>query len=151
MPIYHGKDLRKGRFSESGRAYLVTTVVMNRQRLFTDFQLARLLVRELRSCAERGYVDSLAWVIMPDHLHWLFVPTAASLPIVLQRVKSRSAVGINRTRNRRGPVWQKGYHDHALRRDEDLRAAARYIVANPLRAGIVRRLADYPHWDAVWL
>jgi putative transposase len=28
---------------------------------------------------------------------------------------------------------------------------ARYIVANPLRAGLVERLGDYPHWDAVWL
>jgi hypothetical protein len=28
---------------------------------------------------------------------------------------------------------------------------ARYIVANPLRAGLVEHLGDYPHWDAVWL
>jgi hypothetical protein len=29
--------------------------------------------------------------------------------------------------------------------------AARYIVANPLRAGLTRRLGDYPLWDAIWL
>jgi len=28
---------------------------------------------------------------------------------------------------------------------------ALYIVANPLRAGLVERLGDCPHWDAVWL
>ena len=28
---------------------------------------------------------------------------------------------------------------------------ARYIVANPLRAGLVKKLADYPFWNAVWL
>ncbi|MFV3290267.1 transposase, partial [Pseudomonas sp. NY11955] len=28
---------------------------------------------------------------------------------------------------------------------------ARYIVANPIRAGLVSRVGDYPHWDAVWL
>ena len=43
------------------------------------------------------------------------------------------------------------HHDRALRRDEDLLAVARYIVANPLRAGLVRRVGDYPLWDAVWL
>jgi hypothetical protein len=32
-----------------------------------------------------------------------------------------------------------------------LLAMARYIVANPLRAGIAHSLADYPHWDAIWL
>ena len=48
-------------------------------------------------------------------------------------------------------VWQKGFHDHAIRRDEDIKAVARYIIANPLRAGMVDRIGDYPFWDAVWL
>ena len=38
-----------------------------------------------------------------------------------------------------------------VRRDEDLRGLARYIVANPLRAQLVQRIGDYPHWDAMWL
>jgi hypothetical protein len=28
---------------------------------------------------------------------------------------------------------------------------ARYIIANPLRAGLVDRIGDYPLWDAMWL
>jgi putative transposase len=32
-----------------------------------------------------------------------------------------------------------------------LRNLARYVVANPLRAGLVDSIRDYPHWDAVWL
>ncbi len=151
MPIYHGKDLRKGRYSEPGRPYLVTTVVENREKLFKDFWLARLLVAELRATTDQGIVESLAWVIMPDHLHWLLIPKAVALKIVMQRTKSLSALSINRALGRRGPVWQKGYHDRALRREEDLLAMARYIVANPLRAGIAHSLADYPHWDAIWL
>ena len=35
--------------------------------------------------------------------------------------------------------------------DEDMRAMARYIVANPLRASLVEHIGDYPLWDAVWL
>jgi len=38
-----------------------------------------------------------------------------------------------------------------MRKEEDLQALARYIVANPLRAGLVKRVGDYPHWDAMWL
>jgi len=48
-------------------------------------------------------------------------------------------------------IWQDGFHDHALRQEEDLAEVARYIVANPLRAGLVERVGDYSHWDAVWL
>jgi putative transposase len=50
-----------------------------------------------------------------------------------------------------GPLWQKGFHDHAVRGDEDMRALARYVVANPVRAGLVRSVREYPHWDARWL
>jgi REP element-mobilizing transposase RayT len=53
--------------------------------------------------------------------------------------------------NDESSVWQPGYHDHAVRQDEDLRAMARYVVANPVRAGLVKDIGDYPHWDAVWL
>lgn len=50
-----------------------------------------------------------------------------------------------------GTCWQPAFHDHALRKDEDRINVARYIVANPLRAGLVERLGDYPHWDSIWL
>lgn len=48
-------------------------------------------------------------------------------------------------------VWGRGFHDRALRREENLRAVARYIVANPLRAGLVGNVLDYPYWNCVWL
>jgi hypothetical protein len=32
-----------------------------------------------------------------------------------------------------------------------LRDIARYIIANPLRAGLAESIGDYPHWDAIWL
>ena len=88
---------------------------------------------------------------MPDHFHWLLAPKDGSLEDIVRRVKSRSAVAIKRRLGRDGRIWQRGFHDHALREDEDIQHVARYIVANPLRAGIVKRLGDYPLWDAVWV
>jgi len=67
------------------------------------------------------------------------------------RLKSRSSRSINRVRGVQDRVWQRGYHDRALLRDEDIKGAARYIVMNPLRAGLVRRVGDYPLWDAIWI
>ena len=48
-------------------------------------------------------------------------------------------------------AFGRGLHDHAVRSDEDFRALARYVVANPLRAGLVSQIGDYPLWDAAWL
>jgi REP element-mobilizing transposase RayT len=151
MHLYHGKSLRHGRYCEIGRPYLLTTVTHRRKQFFRDFRLARIVVAELRDVTERGFVDTLAWVIMPDHLHWLIVLRNSDLGKIVNRVKSRSAIFINREINGSGQIWQHGFHDHALRKEEHIEEVARYVVANPLRAGIVRRLGDYPHWDACWV
>ncbi len=151
LELFHGKDLRLGRFSQPGGLYLVTTVTNRRRSLFRNWYLGRVVVAAMREVAARRMVDSLAWVLMPDHLHWLFGLKTVELSHVMHRVKYRSGLAINRQLGSVGPVWQRGYHDHALRREEDVRAVARYIVANPLRAGLVDDIGDYPLWDAVWL
>ncbi|MCP1511935.1 REP-associated tyrosine transposase [Pseudomonas rhodesiae] len=143
--------LRHGRYSEHGRSYLVTFVVNHRRPLFTDLYLGRLLVIELRQAHELGLVDSMAWVIMPDHVHWLFELKQRNLPDVIRRVKSRSTLTINRRRQSKERVWQPGYHDRAVRAQDDVCKMARYIIANPLRAGLVERVGDFSLWDAAWL
>ncbi|MBM9489017.1 transposase [Pseudomonas sp. ICBG1301] len=143
--------LRRGRYSESGRAYLVTSVVYQRRPVFTSLRLGRLLVAELKQAHDLNLVDSLAWVIMPDHFHWLFELRRAALPEVMRRVKSRSTLTINRACHTQGAFWQSGYHDRAVRAEEDLIRMARYVIANPLRAGLVKHIGDYSLWDAAWL
>ena len=150
--------LRRGRHSLHDQIYSITTVTRDRHPLFMDITAARLLVRELRHLHECGDVISLAWVVMPDHLHWLiqlkhrsneFDPTALSR--VVKTLKARSALNINRHLCQHGSLWQRAYYDRAARKDEDIRQMARYIVANPLRAGLVECIGDYPHWDCIWL
>ncbi|KPG77192.1 REP-associated tyrosine transposase [Pseudomonas libanensis] len=143
--------LRKGRYSESGRIYLLTAVTHQRQRIFQDWHIGRLLVREFRKAQEEGDARPLAWVVMPDHFHWLVELHNGDLSRLMQRTKSRSARAVNKARQSFGVLWQKGYFDRALRREEDLKAMARYIVANPLRAGLVEHIGQYPLWDAIWL
>ena len=150
-PPPHSHALRKGRYSEPGCAYLLTTVTEHRHPVFGDWRIGRLLVAELRAEHEAGRVESLAWVVMPDHLHWLTILREGTLDALMRRVKSRSARAINSVLGDSRQLWQKGYHDHAVRAEEDLRAMARYVVANPLRAGLAGRLGEYPLWDAVWL
>lgn len=142
----HGKDLRKGRFSAPGQVYHITTVTQNRVPVFADLAAARLLVKALQAAQTRREVKTLAFVVMPDHLHWLLeLGENVSLARAVGAVKAVTAHHLGRR------LWQKGFHDHALRREEDLAELARYIVANPLRARLVDRLGDYPHWDAIWL
>ncbi|PTU78414.1 transposase [Pseudomonas indoloxydans] len=147
----HSARLRAGRFSEPQRIYLLTATTEGRETLFTDLAIGRLVVAELKAAQQDGLAESLAWVLMPDHLHWLIALQHGSLSDLMRRIKGRSAKRINQLTKRQGKLWQDGFHDRALRREEDLLPAARYIVANPLRAGLVSRVGDYPLWDSVWL
>ncbi|MGJ7515857.1 REP-associated tyrosine transposase [Pseudomonas baetica] len=143
--------LRLGRFSEANRIYLLTTNTLGREPVFNDFALGRLVVAQFRAAQDLGFAHSLAWVVMPDHFHWLIDLQGGSLSELMQRTKSLSTKAINRTTGRQARYWQQGFHDRALRRDEDLVKLARYVVANPLRAGLVDKLGDYPLWDAIWV
>lgn len=145
-------DLRKGRWSESGREYLVTTVTARRRRIFRDFHCARLFVHELAHLESDNLCTWLAWVLMPDHFHGLLrLHGGLPLSTVVRYLKARSARRIATRRDTGGRLWQPGFHDRALRKEEKRITIARYIIANPLRAGLVRRIGEYPHWDCIWL
>ena len=145
-------ELRKGRFSEADQIYFVTTVTDRRKQLFADLNSARIVINTMKSLHESEYVNSLSWVLMPDHLHWLFqLGEKVTLPSVVKRMKAISARTLNRELNRQGQVWQRSYYDRGIRRNEDIKQLSRYIIANPLRANLVKEIGEYSHWDAVWI
>jgi len=150
MEQYRGHALRKGRVSISGQIYLITVVSRKRKPIFFNLGAARILVKELYSNSLD--VETLCYVIMPDHLHWLVrLGDEVSLSVLMQQVKSKSGFYIKKLLGLKEPVWQSGFHDRALRKDEDVKTVARYVIANPLRAGLVVRVEDYALWDACWL
>ena len=139
-------QLRFGRFSQPQGVYLVTTVMLHRAAVFVDFAAARLLVRTLHHPDLEARAHTLTHVVMPDHLHWpMQLEGSDSLSQCVQRIKSLSTKAL-------GPdLWQKGFHDRALRHEDDLADVARCEVSNPVRAGLVSKTGAYSHWDAIWV
>ena len=146
------KALRKGRVSIPGQAYLLTTTTLFRRPVFRDFSAARAAasLHNMKWLWRDSQV--LAWVLMPDHWHGLIVlGQNDELHKLMGRFKMVSSKNVHDHFKINGNLWAKSYHDHALRTDEALRDAARYLVANPIRAGLVDHIGMYPYWDAVWL
>lgn len=144
--------LRSGRRSEPGRVYLITTVTRGREPLFADFASAARMSQLIACPGTWPASQLLAWVLMPDHWHGLLaIDGGLPLSTIVQRAKGRTARRFNLGLQRQGSVWRDGYHDRALRGDDNLRAAARYLIANPVRAGLVGSLEQYPFWDAAWI
>ncbi len=135
--------LRIGRVSLPGQPYHVITATAGRWPLFAAHDAARAVIRVMRPLHEAGWLHSHAWVLMPDHLHWLFtLGERATLSVTMNRFKSGSAHAVRNLHPEIAHVWQSGFFDHGIRRDEDLRAVARYIVANPLRAALCEHVGD---------
>src|SRR3546814_7233600 len=127
--------LRRGRWSEAGQIYLVTFATSNRRRHFGDWFIASDAARLV--VWSSAWLDNrlLAWTLMPDHWHGLIeLGDDATLADCVRWLKGRSARALRQKYPALGRVWAPGYHDHAIRREEALLPAARYLVMNPLRA-----------------
>lgn len=146
------RSLRKGRWSETGRVYLVTCTTRDRKPLFRDPALATAACRAISHSLPQASAAFVCWVLMPDHFHALLRLTGNTpLSRCVQRIKGRSSMACHAAMPRPAPVWSRAFHDHALHADEDLLGAARYIIANPIRAGLVEQPLGYSWWDAEWL
>ncbi len=82
---------------------------------------------------------------MPDHVHLLLVggrPTSNCRRFIT-RAKQFSGYHYQRAFNER--LWQRYGYEHVLRASEEVFGVARYILENPIRAGLVRSVHDYPY------
>lgn len=146
------QNLRKGRISIQGQLYLITVVCKDREKRFSDFFIAAETSRVMAQQPTWSDATVLAWVLMPDHYHAsIQLGENTCLQKVMKRANSVLAIQVNRAANRHGQVWLSAFYDRAIRREENVRSAARYLIANPIRAKIVNDIGNYPFWDAIWL
>jgi len=136
----------------AGGAYLVTFATCQRRPHFSDQPVAFDACRWLAAGTAWRDARLLAWILMPDHWHGILqMGDSGVLSRCVGEAKGRVARALCAKHPHIGAVWQDGFHDQAIRGERHLREAGRYIVLNPVRAGIVERIGDYPYWDAVWL
>jgi len=121
------------------------------------FVTFRLLVGELTEPERQlvlGHIDSgdpkfyrlWATVVMPDHVHLLFCPNdGITLARVMKGIKGASAKRVNELRNTRGSIWQDESYDRIMRDVDEALEKAAYLLANPVRVGLVEVGGVYPY------
>jgi putative transposase len=136
--------LPRANYARSGNVCSITVAVDDRRPVFSRRDVAADAVDVLKAHARKTGVLVHAYCIMPDHVH-LVLEASATCDIVTfvgqfknlaQRAAWRRGVD--------GAFWQTGFYDHFLRRDEQLETVLRYVVDNPVRAGLVHAAQDYP-------
>jgi putative transposase len=114
-----------------------------------------LFRQAVRSVRQRYPFHIHAWVVLPEHLHCVIElpPKNADFATRWRLIKmefskamphgeKRSAVRVRR--GERG-IWQRRYWEHLIRDEADYRAHMDYVHINPVKHGLVKRVADWPY------
>jgi REP element-mobilizing transposase RayT len=93
----------------------------------------------------------LAWVIMPNHVHILFVPGFGyELSQILKSFKGYTARMANRALQRLGEFWMEDYFDRFIRDEKHFASAVAYIENNPVKARLCEKAEDWIFSSAWW-
>jgi REP element-mobilizing transposase RayT len=139
-------------YREAGQVFSVTIGTSPRAPVFDQQEWALECIDRLRALHRELGNSVYAYCLMPDHVHLLVASLeSAPLPVFIGRWKSL-CYQVRRQRGLPASFWQRGYYERALRSAEDLRAAALYILNNPVRKGLVDEFHRYPlcgslEWD----
>jgi REP element-mobilizing transposase RayT len=138
-----------------GALHFVTGNVLNRANVFTEPACCEAFLAELDSLNKKWPSKLIAYVLMPDHFHFIGNPRDGRIMEFVGALKSLSAKSIVRASKQfRFPVDEDGYHVW----QESFKATPlwsgwmiwqkiNYIHANPVRDGIVKSAKDYP-WSS---
>jgi REP element-mobilizing transposase RayT len=128
-------------------ACFLTLCTYHRAKVFVDPARIDLVWAQFLRAAAGCDVSLAAYCFMPDHLHYLAERTQENADVheSVQQAKQRSGYFHVQSTGQR--LWQPGYYDRVLREREDPLHAIAYMVANPVRAGLVSDASLYPYWD----
>ncbi|AVP96336.1 transposase [Ahniella affigens] len=144
--------LRRGRINAPDCAYVITFCTDNRAAVFANPNCASLMHDLFRNMAIAEPESLYAWVLMPDHVHCVMViRPGQTLARLVGSLKGRTAQQFHAATGKRGSLWQNGFHDHAIRRHEHMDPILTYMAENPLRAGLVEHIADWPWIGGTWM
>ena len=118
-----------------------------RRDIFHDAKDYRRFLDLIGRMVERFKLEIHAYVLMKNHYHLLVRTQQANLSRAIQWLGVSYSVWFNRRHQRSGHLFQGRFKSFLIENDRYFSAMCLYIHGNPLRAGVVEKLADYP-WSS---
>ena len=150
---------RYRRSNVAGATYFFTVVAYRRQPILTDDAFRRALHDAILRVRARYPFTVDAWVLLPDHLHAIWTLPAGDADFGvrwgwIKRLVTRAVAAdyeradwqdASRLARRESTIWQRRFWEHQIRNDADYAAHMDYVHFNPVKHGLVGRVADWPH------
>lgn len=152
MPEYRRANIKGG-------TYFFTVNTYRRQPVLTDEDVRDALREGIDKARELMPFQILAWVLLPDHLHCIWTlpegdaDFAKRWGMIKRHVSQRCGERLNReewlseSRRKRNEtsLWQRRYWEHQIRDEADFARHVDYIHWNPLKHGLVEKVAEWPY------
>ncbi len=141
------KKIRLGSelYEQAGRIVSVTICTNKRKPFFKHSVLAGACNEILLRYITTHRISTFAYCLMPDYLHLLMSPTdKKGIVDIVRDLKSQMSVRAKKV-GLKDTLWQRGFYDHFLRREESLESTVSYILNNPVRRGLVDEWTEYPY------
>jgi putative transposase len=125
--------------------YFLTCCTAGRCHWFDVHSTVAMTLSQIRRSAACFEIELLAWCFMPDHLHLLCggMSERSEFRRFVKDFKQRTGHAF--ARRTAGRLWQPSFYERVLRDGEATEEVVRYILANPVRTGLVREPLSYPH------
>ena len=131
--------------------YSLTFCTRERKPTFVNPDVVATTLAQFRQTAVELRFAVLAYCLMPDHVHLLIEGLADTSDLRKFAKLAKQRAGAQYSFQTGKTLWQEGYFEHVLRSDDDARQLARYIIENPVRAGLVSTPFEYPYLGSdVW-
>jgi putative transposase len=124
--------------------YFLTTCTAFRRPFFSTSSVATDVATQLLHNAEHFEFAVLAYCLMPDHLHALVEARSEQSDFQAFVKRFKQTTGFRHRQLTTHALWQPGFHERVLRNDEASPSVVRYILENPIRAGLAKEIGEYP-------
>ena len=115
-----------------------------RRRVFTSPSPVELVRSQILRSASEEQFALIAYCFMPDHLHLLVEGRAEHSDCKRFIARSKQYSGFHFTKQLGTRLWQRYSFERVVRSSEQTFVVARYILENPVRAGLVAAIEEYP-------
>lgn len=85
----------------------------------------------------------ICYCVMSNHVHFIAYKCQKPLHRIMHSLKSYTANECNAILEREGAFWQREYFDRIVRDRNDLDKKIKYVLNNPVKAGLVGKWSEY--------
>jgi putative transposase len=134
------------RKSESGIYHIIMRGI-NRQQIFKEDEDCHRFLQTLKYYKETCGYEIYAYCLMSNHIHLLLKVGSEPLEQIMRRICGKFVYWYNHKYDRTGYLFQDRFKSEPVEDDAYFLTALRYIHQNPLKAGMVKTINDYP-WSS---